>query len=157
MRSFIFIFLSVLILGSCVDPLGQQSEVPGDLVETTLKIFPGEIMEQGSVKIDDIDVWKVKVMHASTAVTTFYWRKAFSNLYKIIGEKGPFDYEIRPPFDVVNFSTAKFLAFNQNGTDRMTSWEYFRNPVEMRWYYNFYVKDVSTPITIDAGSGEIVR
>lgn len=142
---------------SCADPLEQQSEVPGDLVETTLNLFPGEILEQGSVRIDDTDVWKVKILHASSAITTFYWRKAFSNLYKIVGEKGPFDYEIRPPFDVVNFSTAKFLAFNQNGSERMTSWEYFRNPIEGRWFYNFYVKDVSSPITIDAGSGEVVR
>lgn len=157
MRSSLAILLFVMILVSCEDPLENQKEVPGDLILTTQELFAGEVIEKGSTSLDDVDVWKIKIEHSSNAITTFYWRKSFTNLYRIVGEQGPFNYELKPPLDVVNFSTAKFLAFNQNQNDNLSSWQFMRSPGETKWFYQFYVKDSERPITIDAGSGEVIR
>lgn len=157
MRSSVILLLLVVLLFSCEDPLDKQVEVPGDLISSAQDLFEGDVLEKGATSIDEVDVWKIKLQNSAGSITTFYWRKTYNNLFRIEGEKGPFDYEIKPPFDVVNFSTAKFLAFNQNTNENMASWTFLRSNDVNKWYYRFYLKDVENPITIDAGSGEIVR
>lgn len=154
--SYTYLLLFLLLI-SCENPLENQEDVPADLIETTLNIFDGEIIEQGSSKLDDISVWKVKIRNSSDAITSFYWRKPYYNIFKIVGEKGPFDYNLNPPLDVISLNTAKFLAINQNTNDALNYWEFTRSSGEMNWYYRFYIKDKSFPISVDAGSGEIIR
>jgi len=157
MRLSITYLLLIVLLISCENPLENQEDVPADLINTTLELFDGEIIEQGSAKLDDVDVWKVKVRHSSNAVTAFYWRKPYYNIFRIVGEKGPFDYNINPPLDVINFTTAKFLAVNPSSDVCLETWEFTRSSGEIRWYYKFYLQDTEYPITLDAGSGEIIR
>ncbi len=157
MRQTITYLLVSLLAISCENPLDKQTDVPGDLIDTTLDLFDGEILEKKADKLDDVDVWKIKIENNSGAVTSFYWRKSYFNLFRIVGEQGPFDYNLKPPLDVINFNTAKFLAFNQNTHDDLTSWKFMRSPGEVRWFYKFYLNDDGSTITVDAGSGEIVR
>lgn len=157
MRLFIPSFLFIILLSSCEDQLGNPVDVPGNLINSSLNMFDGEVIEKGGAKIDEVEVWKVRIQQESGAITTFYWRKTFNNLYRIEGEKGPFDYEIRPPMDVINYSTARFLAFNQKSNEDMVSWKFLRSNDENRWFYQFYLHNVTLPITIDAGSGTRIR
>jgi len=149
--------LALLLIVSCENPLDKQTEVPGDLIDTTLDIFDGEILERKTDKLDDVDVWKIKIENSNGAITSFYWRKSYFNLFRIVGEQGPFDYDLKPPLDVINFNTAKFLAFNQNANEDLTSWKFMRSPGEIRWFYKFYLNVDESTITVDAGSGEILR
>jgi hypothetical protein len=150
--------LSIFILMvSCENPLDNNNDLPAELITSTLDMFDGEVLVAESDKIDDVSVWKIKVQNQAAAVTSFYWRRPFNNLFRIYGEAGPFDYNLKPPFDVINFKTAKFLAVTQNQQNMLESWEFSNNPTEMRWYYKFYLRDSSFPILVDAGSGEIVR
>ncbi len=153
MRPFALAFIFILTLASCEDQLGNPSDVPGNLINSSLDMFDGEVIEMGGAMVDEIEVWKVRIQQETGAITTFYWRKTFNNLYGIVGEKGPFDYEIRPPVDVINYSTAKFLAFNQKSNDDMVSWKFLRSTDENRWFYQFFLLDATAPIIIDAGSG----
>ncbi len=157
MRSSIILILSVALLFSCEDPLDEQIEVPGELINSTQLFFEGSVIEKGAANVDDVDAWKIKLQNSDGAITTFYWRKTYNSLFRIDGEKGPFSYEIKPPFDVINFSTAKFLAFNSNSTEDLVSWTFSRRDDVAKWYYQFYLEDREDPIIIDAGSGEVVR
>ena len=150
-------FVIILLLSSCEDQLGNPADVPGNLINSSLNLFDGEVIEKRGAKVDEVEVWKVRIQKETGAITTFYWRKTFNNIYRIVGEKGPFDYEIRPPMDVINYSTARFLAFNQKSNDDMVSWKFLRSIDENRWFYQFYLLNVTLPITIDAGSGTRVR
>ena len=154
--SFTYLFL-LLLFFSCEDPLEKQEDVPADLIKTTLDMFEGEVMEQGSTKLDDVDVWKVRIRNSSDAVTAFYWRKPFYNIFRIVGEQGPFEYNLNPPLDVINYQTARFLAVDQRSNGVIESWEFMRSPGEIKWYYKFHIQDIEFPVTVDAGSGEIIR
>jgi len=142
---------------SCDNPLDNNNSLPPELISTAQDMFDGEVLEAEAGKIDDVSVWKIKIRNPLGAVASFYWRRPFNNLFRINGESGPFDYNLKPPFDVINFKTAKFLAVTQKQENMLESWEFSNNPTEMRWYYKFYIKNSSFPILVDAGSGEIVR
>ena len=157
MRLSITYLLLIGLFVSCENPLEKQEDVPSDLINTSLNIFDGEVIEQGSTKLDDLDVWRVRIRHSSDAITSFYWRKPFYNIFRIVGERGPFDYSLNPPLDVINFRTARFLAIDQNSNNVLESWEFMRSPGEINWFYKFYLKDKEFPILVDAGSGEIIR
>jgi hypothetical protein len=157
MRLSVTILLFTLIIMACEDPLDNQTEVPEVLLQTTLDIFEGQIIDKKADKIDDTEVWKVKIENSEGAVTSFYWRQRFNNIYKIVGESGPFDYQLNPPLDVVNYATARFLAFNRSNAEDLESWKLFRSLGDAQWFYQFFTKDSNRAITINAGSGEVVR
>ena len=157
MRSSNLILVLAVFLAACENPLEHQEQAPGELISTSQDLFNGEILENKAVKLDDVDVWKIKIENRSGAVVSFFWRKSYFNLFRIVGEEGPYDYNIKPPFDVLNFRTAKFLAFNDNNPPQLNSWKFMRNPGEMKWFYLFFYDDSSATILVDAGSGEIVR
>ncbi len=156
MKYHFIIFFFLMLLFSCENPL-QKTDIPNSLISSSLNLFDGELQEAGSTKIDGTDLWKVKIKNDSGAITTFYWRKTFNNLHSIVGENGPFNYELRPPLDVINFSTARFLAFNQSNFEPLKSWKFFRNQIDANWYYQFNTDDDPVPVTIDAASGTRIR
>lgn len=156
MKHHIILIISAIVMFSCENPL-ESGDIPGGLLNSSLSLFSGEVQEAGNTRVDGTDLWKVKIKNDSGAVTTFYWRKTFNNIHSIVGEQGPFDYELRPPLDVINFSTARFLAFNQSSFEPLETWSFFRNQTDSKWYYQFNVSDGILPITIDAASGTRIR
>ncbi len=157
MKRFFTILLITSLLISCDDPLGLEGDtVPDKLVQNSLDLFQGEVIGKSATRLDDIEVWKVSIENADGAITSLYWRKPFNNLFMIEGEKGPFNYELAPPLNVINLSTARFLAFHGNEQE-FISWKIFLLASnDTRWAYRFTLPD-GTHITIDAGSGDIIR
>ncbi len=157
MKHLLTIFIVTGLLASCDDPLGLEGDaVPDKLVHNSLDIFQGDVIEKFSARINDVEVWKVSIKNDQGAVTTFYWRKPYNNLFMIEGEKGPFSYELTPPLNVINLSTARFLAFRGDDQE-FISWKIFLLASNKdRWTYRFALSD-GTFISIDAGSGDIIR
>ena len=157
MRRFLSILTLVALLTACDDPLGVEgNDVPEKLVSNSLDLFSGDVVIKSSARIDDVEVWRIAIENSQGAITSFYWRKPFNTLFMIEGEKGPFNYELTPPLNVINLSTARFLAFRGSNKE-FVSWKIFvLKSNDNRWAYRFTLPDGSF-ITIDAGSGDILR
>ena len=154
MRVFV-LFFTLIFLFSCEEQFGlEENKISQDIIKSSLTMFEGEIIEQVGAKIDGIEVWKVKIENESGALVTFYWQKGYSNLFRIEGERGPFDYEIEPPINIIVLSTARFLAFGSTSNSKLRSWKLIRLEPDQEWVYQFYLEEMVSPISVDAQSGD---
>ena len=147
-----------MVLLSCDEQLGIESnEVPQNTIEYSKDLFPGKILEKSTADIDGASVWKVKIEGSSGAIVTFYWQKSVSVLFRIDGEKGPYNYELNPPMNLIIFSTAKFLAYESYSSEVLLSWQLRRdNSDDSIWVYKFFLSGRENPITINAKSGDML-
>jgi len=159
MRNLYFILPSLLLLAACEDPFDSANDnIPDSFVKNSIIFFPGDVTETVSTTINGLNVWRVSVENESGAIVNFYWRKTASILHKIEGTSGPFDYNLKPPFDVINFATARFLATNNFSIGNLTSWSFEPTPNQnMKWYYIFKGDGVVSKVILDAGSGTVIR
>lgn len=159
MRKLYFILPAILLLIACEDPFDKAEEsIPDSLLKNSTVLFEGEVIETSSATINGMDLWNIAVENESGSVVNFYWRKSFKNLYKIEGTKGPFDYNLNPPFSVINFATARFLATNNFSLGNITSWSFEPSPKEnMKWFYTFRGDGEVPKVVLDAGSGATIR
>jgi len=159
MRKLFFILLSLLSFSSCEDAFDTANDtIPDSYVKNSTIFFQGEVTETASTSLNGKNVWRVTVENEFGAIVNFYWRKSIINLYVIQGTTGPFDYSLTPPFDVINFSTARFLATNNFSIGNITSWSFEPSPTEnMKWYYVFHGDGPASKVVLDAGSGAAIR
>jgi hypothetical protein len=159
MRKLYLILPSLLLLAACEDPFNTADDtIPDSLVKNSTIFFPGEVLETTSTTINGLPVWRVNVENEYGAIVNFYWRKTAKNLYKIEGTNGPFDYNLKPPFDVINFATARFLATNNFTMGNISSWSFEPSPKEnMKWFYIFHGDGEMPKVVLDAGSGAVIR
>ncbi|MCG8309439.1 MAG: hypothetical protein MI975_18740 [Cytophagales bacterium] len=154
----IFYLLLIVFLFSCEEQFGLgNDETPQNIIDSSLEMFEGDILEKSIERIDGIDVWKVRLENESGAVISFYWQKNYGILYGIEGEKGPFDYEIKPPLSIIVLSTARFLAFESYSSEVLDSWRLIRDKSnDEQWVYLFFLAGREKPITMDAKSGDLM-
>ncbi len=148
-----------LMMIACQEPFESGNEnVPDSLIENSKTLFLGDVTEMTSTKLNGVSVWKITVENDNGSVVVFYWRRAYTNLYVIEGTKGPFDYSLKPPFDVINFSSARFLATSNFEVGNITSWTFEPSPTKtMTWFYKFNGDGKDSPLVLDAGSGVVIR
>ena len=157
MRFNFTIFLFCLMFFSCEEQIGLQGDMSQEIADDSRQIFPGKIIEQSSDIIEDVAVWKVKIENESGSVVSFYWQKSYSLLFMIEGEKEPFNYELKPPIDVLVLTMAKFLAFESYSDAELQSWKLNRSQSHKnRWVYQFFLKGAESPKIIDAISGDVL-
>lgn len=151
-------FLLAFLLFSCEEQFGLNNDkISQNIIDTSLQLFDGEILEKKSTKLDGIDVWKVRIENNSGAVVSFYWQRSYTKLFRIEGEKGPFNYDIKPPLTVLVLSTARFLALESYESGELLSWRLIRDSsLNQQWVYQFFIKERESPISINAASGDIV-
>ncbi|MDZ7607977.1 MAG: hypothetical protein U5K79_20915 [Cyclobacteriaceae bacterium] len=159
MRKIYFILTGLLLLAACEDPFDSANDtIPDSFIKNSTIYFPGEVIETSSAILNGIQLWQVTVENESGAIVNFFWRKSISNLHKIEGTTGPFDYNLKPPFDVINFAAARFLATNNFSIGNITSWSFEPTPKQnMKWYYIFQGDGAESKVMLDAGSGSVIR
>ena len=82
------IVLLGLVLFSCEEQFGLESnKISQDIIDNSLELFPGSILEQSSDKIEGIDVWKVKIENSAGAIVSFYWQIDGVFLLWLIGSR----------------------------------------------------------------------
>lgn len=158
MRFYLVLILLTTIFFSCEEQFGlDQNEVPQNTIDNSAQLFPGNILETSSDIVEGIKVWKVKIENNSGAIVTFYWQKNYNILYQIEGEKGPFNYEFKPPLDVIVLSTAKFLAFESYSSEVLNSWKLIRDTSHNNhWIYQFFLENAENPISVKAATGDLM-
>jgi hypothetical protein len=156
MRWFLNLIIAVSLFWSCDEQFGiGNDDTPQKNIDNSLQIFPGSVLETSSVNLDGIEVWKVLIENNDGAQIVFYWQKNYHLLYQVVGNKGPFNYNLDLPLDVILFSTARFLAFESHSTEALKSWKLFRDKsFNNELVYQFILKDNSEPITLKASSGD---
>jgi len=158
MRLLLAIILISATCCSCEEQFGNYPDtIPKNTIDNSIQMFSGNILEQNSEVIEGIEVWKVRIENEFGATVSFYWQKNYNILYLIIGEHGPFDYELKPPLDIIVFSTAKFLAFESYSAEPLVTWKLIRDKsFNSAWVYQFFLKDGDTPVSVKASSGDIL-
>lgn len=158
MRFYQVLILLTAVFFSCEEQFGlDQHVVPQNTIDHSIQLFPGNILEKSSDFVEGIKVWKMKIENNSGAILTFYWVKNYNIPYQIEGEKGPFNYELKPPLDVIELSTAKFLAFESYSSKVLNSWKLIRDPSQNnQWIYQFFLKDEENPISVKAATGDLM-
>ena len=159
MKKIMVILSGFLMFSACSDPFESSDDsIPDKLLKNSIVFFAGEVIETSSASINGKQLWNVAVENESGSLVNFYWRKSVNSLYKIEGTKGPFDYNLNPPFSVINFAAARFLATNNFSIGNITSWSFEPSPNQnMSWYYIFHGHGSVSKVTLDAGSGAGIR
>ena len=154
----ISVFLLTIFLISCEEQFGLDNDrISQETIDSSLQLFEGKVLEKKSIQIDGVDVWKVRIENEFGAIVSFYWQRSYIKLFRIEGEKGPFNYELKPPLNVIVLSTARFLALETYESVELQSWRLVRDSsLKPQWVYQFYLKENESPVSINASSGDIL-
>ena len=156
-RQISLLILFVLFSACTEEDLFSSGTVPQTVLDNSVQLFDGNIIDQSTRTLDGVDVWVVKLEKNTGATVTFYWQRKSQIIYRIVGEKGPFNYELKPPLNTLVFSTAKFLAFESYSKETLESWQLLRDSSHnLKWVYQFYIRGQDAPITINAISGDML-
>ena len=157
MRQISIVLLCTLLCSCNEQDLFNSGNVPQAVIDNSTQLFDGNVVEKTTSNLEGVDVWKVRLEKNSGAVLTLYWQRKSNIIYRIIGERGPFNYELKPPLNILNLSTAKFLAFESYSKETLDSWQLLRDGNHnLKWVYRFYIRGQEDPISINATSGDLL-
>jgi hypothetical protein len=136
-------------------------EVPQEVINESLSLFDGDVIEKNQEMEDGQTCWKVKIENPEGALVSFYWSTTINNdLTKILGSKGPFEYDLNPGMSLINLSTAKTFAIAAVKNDSILNWELERNEDFINnWVYEFEFETGSDTLKvyIDAMNGDVLQ
>jgi len=157
----IILFLVSLIFNIACDESNEPlPEVPQDIINESLNMFEGEVIEKKQESEDGRTAWEIKIQNPGGAIVKFYWSTINSELIKIEGIQGAFDYELNPGMSLINFSTAKTFAIAAVKNDAIIQWELEKNEEFIKkWVYEFEFETGSgtQKVYIDAMNGDVLQ
>ncbi len=155
------LFLVSLIFNiSCEESNEPSPEVPQNIIDESLNLFNGEVFEIKQESEDGSNAWEIKIQNPDGAIVKFYWSVSNSELIKIEGIQGVFDYELNPGMSLINFSTAKTFAIAAVKNDAILHWELEKNEDFInKWVYEFEFETGSgtQSVYIDAMNGDVLE
>lgn len=159
MRALLITGFFVFTFASCEEQFGTDEKLaPQKIIDISRQLFLGNVEENTTVIEDGEAVWKVSISNNQGSLVSFYWQKSYSIIFKIRGERGPYEYDLQPPLNVLPLSTARFLAFESYSTKALSSWSLERSKSDNRgWIYYFYIQGAESPFVINAASGDTVQ
>lgn len=160
MKSIFIILITPLIFISCAKETTEAPLIPQTIIDRSLAYFDGEVIEKKQVEEDGISLWKVKIQNEDGSILEFYWTIGNQVLSKMEGTNGPFDYEIIPGNDLINFSPAKTIAISAVKNSDILQWELEINDDFIgMWVYKFEFQDNQNIIKVylDALNGNVLQ
>jgi len=154
------VFYGLFLLNSCENKNEDAPEVPQSVVDKSLDLFSGEVIEKKIENEEGIDAWEIKIQNTSGSVVQFYWATSNQSLIKIEGTQEPFDYDLSPGSGLINFSVAKTFAVSAVKNNAVTKWELKQEDDFIdKWVYTFEIDDdgATTKIYIDAENGDVLQ
>jgi uncharacterized membrane protein YkoI len=155
-----FVLFGLLIATSCEKGGEETPEVPQNVIDKSLDLFGGEVLEKKVESEEGIDSWEVKIRNTNGSVVRFYWAVSNQSLVKIEGDQGPFDYELSPGSGLITYSTARTFAVAAVKNDAITKWEVQQEDEFINiWVYTFEIQDDGDIIKVyvDAESGNVLQ
>lgn len=155
-----FLFISLLFI-SCEQTDNENNpEVPQSIINQSLDFFDGEVIEKKLEEEEGEKVWEIKIQNNDESIVKFYWTVNRETLLKMEGPVGPFDYEIQPGNNLINFSTARTVAIGAVKSNTIEKWQLEQEKEFIdTWVYTFeFDNDGSSLIVyIDAENGNILQ
>jgi len=135
-------------------------QVPERVINKSLALFEGAILEKKSGIEESTPVWEVKIRNSSGSIVKFYWKQDDEALYRMDGQEGPFDYDILLGEGMINFNSARFAAVAAAKSDQIRTWR-LRAEEDFAdlWVYTFVIEGVegTIEVVIDADNGEVLE
>ncbi len=154
------IFFAILFVACEKSDNENTPEIPQDLIDKSLNYFDGVVIQE-NLKIEEgLESWEIKIQNSKGSIVNFCWTVINLSLLKIEGLTGPFDYEIQPERNLINFSTAKTVAMGALKNEAIEKWELEQEEDFIdKWIYTFEFHDDggSRKVYIDAKSGDILQ
>lgn len=151
----IYLVISLFVI-SCDSSDENNPEVPQDVIDNSLDLFDGEVIEKKLEEEEGSVAWEVKIQNNEGSIVKFYWTINGLALLKIEGQTGPFEYNILPGNNLINFSTAKTVAFAAIKNDALIRWELSQEDEFINtWVYTFEIG--SQKVYIDAENGNVLQ
>ena len=153
-------FIILLVQMSCNEDKEASPEVPERLITQTLAMFEGEVIEQEFENEEGIELWEIKIRNPLGSIVSFYWTYSNEDLFKIEGTQEPFDYELNPGMNLINYSTARTFAVSAIKNDEILSWELEQNDDFIdKWVYEFEMNDNgdTRKVYVDALTGDVLQ
>ena len=155
------IIISSVALVSCNETSEENNPtVPQSVIDNSLNLFDGEVIETGTEEEEGVKSWEIKIQDNEGATVIFYWDIRTEFLVKIEGVDGPFNYEIVPGNNLINFSTAKTVATGAIKNSALLRWKLKRESDFInKWVYSFEFDDDGKTIKVyvDAESGDVLE
>ena len=93
-------------------------------------------------------------MPGDGGIVKFEYQLNSNELREVKGLSSSFDYEIEPGNGLINYSSAKSVAFGVvNGS--IIEWKLERDESDNNWQYRFYISN--SEVRINATNGNILR
>jgi uncharacterized membrane protein YkoI len=156
----ILLLINLIFIISCNETKETIPEIPQDIINQSLNLFDGEVIEKKQVIEDGINAWEVKIENSNGAIVKFYWSTTGNSLIKIEGIQSPFDYELNPGMNLINYSTSKTFAISAVKNSSILNWELEKNQSFIgKWVYEFeFEKGSETQkVYIDAANGDVLQ
>lgn len=162
MKNYILLIASigVFTLFCCEDAQDNVGPVPQTVINASLDLFDGEVLQGKQEDEDGATVWEVKIRNGQGAEVVTYWTIDKEILVKIKGEIGPFDYDIQPGNQLVNFASAQTIAIGAIKNSALTKWELAKEEDFVGdWVYSFEFEgtEESIKVFLNAKSGDVIQ
>jgi uncharacterized membrane protein YkoI len=154
------ILFSFITFFSCDKSSESKPEVPQSVIDKTMDLFDGTVIDKEIEDEDLIDIWEVKIQDANGSSVRFYWTVTNETLVKIEGDQGPFDYEIVPGMGLINYGAAKTFAIAAVKNNAITGWKLQREDSFInKWVYTFAMEKSggTTKVYLDAQNGDVLQ
>lgn len=156
------LLISILLANvSCTETSSSNPETPQEIIDKSLALFNGKVIEQTLGREEGVNSWEIKIANENGAEVKFYWSTNGQILIKMEGLSGPFDYDIMPDNGLINFSTASKFAKGAVKNESIIKWKLKQEEEFIgNWVYTFEfdVKTAgSTNVFIDASNGDILE
>ena len=152
----IILFAMLTYASACDSSEEGNPEMPQTIIDQSLELFSGSVVDSGLEEEEGLNLWKVKIANGNGAAVSFYWTVSGQAFFKMEADAGPFDYDIWPGDNFINFSTAKTVAIEGVKNSNITAWELAREAeFNDLWVYTFEF-DVRK-VYVDAENGNILE
>ncbi len=162
MRNYILFIASIgaFTLCSCEESKDDFDPVPQTVIDLSLEIFDGAVLQKKQVEEEGAKAWEVKIRNDQGAEVVFYWMTNQETLLKLKGDVGPFDYDIQPGNQLVNLSSAQTVAIGAIKNSALAKWELAKEEDFVGdWVYSFEFEDAgeSIKVFVNAKSGDVIQ
>ncbi len=157
------LFLSLILLAglfACSKTDDPAPQVPDSVIDDSIEMFAGDILESKQVTEDGMELWEVKIQNTDGAVVRFYWTVSLNKLHEIDGQESPFNYEVIPGNGLITYSAAKLVAIAAIKNNNLLRWQLEQeSDFANKWVYRFEFANGSDEVRVfvDGATGDILE
>lgn len=151
----------VVLMAGCAKE-EVDTKVPDGVINQSLAMFDGMVIDQGSTQESGQSLWMVKIRNGESAIVSLFWSEEETSLHRIEGSTGPYDenYDVLPGNGLINFRSAELAARSALKNSDLNNWRLTREEAfSDLWVYTLVYNraaGTSESAYISASSGNVL-